>query len=385
MMSWSDYLSRRLAERRGTSLWRRRQAHQSANGRHLYTSDGQQYLNFSSNDYLGLSQHPEVIAAWQQGAEQYGVGSGGSGHVTGYTAAHHALDQQLAEWLGYSRALLFISGYSANQGVIAALMEKEDRIIADRLNHASLMEAAMHSPAQFRRFLHNNPISLKQHLGKSCAGKTLVVTEGVFSMDGDSAPLSEITRLAQSTGSWLMVDDAHGIGIYGDEGRGSCWLQNVKPEILIVTFGKAFGLSGAAVLCDEQTAEYFVQYSRHLIYSTSMPPAQAVALSEATRQIRAGDELRQRLQNNIQYFRREAQNLSFSLTDSETAIQPVIIGNNERCIALSETMKQQNLWVKAILPPTVSPDSARLRITLTADHTQQDIDVLLEALRGFDR
>ncbi|MCC8366486.1 8-amino-7-oxononanoate synthase [Xenorhabdus sp. PB61.4] len=384
-MSWSDYLSRRLAERRGTSLWRRRQAHQSANGRHLYTSDGQQYLNFSSNDYLGLSQHPEVIAAWQQGAEQYGVGSGGSGHVTGYTAAHHALDQQLAEWLGYSRALLFISGYSANQGVIAALMEKEDRIIADRLNHASLMEAAMHSPAQFRRFLHNNPISLKQHLGKSCAGKTLVVTEGVFSMDGDSAPLSEITRLAQSTGSWLMVDDAHGIGIYGDEGRGSCWLQNVKPEILIVTFGKAFGLSGAAVLCDEQTAEYFVQYSRHLIYSTSMPPAQAVALSEATRQIRAGDELRQRLQNNIQYFRREAQNLSFSLTDSETAIQPVIIGNNERCIALSETMKQQNLWVKAILPPTVSPDSARLRITLTADHTQQDIDVLLEALRGFDR
>ncbi|WP_426578462.1 8-amino-7-oxononanoate synthase [Xenorhabdus stockiae] len=384
-MSWSDYLSRRLAERRGTSLWRRRQAHQSANGRHLYTSDGQQYLNFSSNDYLGLSQHPEVIAAWQQGAEQYGVGSGGSGHVTGYTAAHHALEQQLAEWLGYSRALLFISGYSANQGVIAALMEKEDRIIADRLNHASLMEAAMHSPAQFRRFLHNNPISLKQHLGKSCAGKTLVVTEGVFSMDGDSAPLSEITRLAQSTGSWLMVDDAHGIGIYGDEGRGSCWLQNVKPEILIVTFGKAFGLSGAAVLCDEQTAEYFVQYSRHLIYSTSMPPAQAVALSEATRQIRAGDELRQRLQNNIQYFRREAQNLSFSLTDSETAIQPVIIGNNERCIALSETMKQQNLWVKAILPPTVSPDSARLRITLTADHTQQDIDVLLEALRGFDR
>ncbi|PHM71497.1 8-amino-7-oxononanoate synthase [Xenorhabdus sp. KJ12.1] len=385
MMSWSDSLSRRLAERRDTSLWRRRQAHQSSNGRHLYTSDGQQYLNFSSNDYLGLSQHPEVIAAWQQGAEQYGVGSGGSGHVTGYTSAHHALEQQLAEWLGYSRALLFISGYSANQGVIAALMEKEDRIIADRLSHASLMEAAMHSPAQLRRFLHNNPISLKQHLGKSCAGKTLVVTEGVFSMDGDCAPLSEITQTTQSTGSWLMVDDAHGIGIYGDEGRGSCWLQNVKPEILIVTFGKAFGLSGAAVLCDEQTAEYFVQYSRHLIYSTSMPPAQAVALSEATRQIRAGDELRQRLQNNIQYFRREAQNLSFSLTDSETAIQPVIIGNNERCIALSETMKQQNLWVKAILPPTVSPDSARLRITLTADHTQQDIDVLLEALRGFDR
>ncbi|QTL41732.1 8-amino-7-oxononanoate synthase [Xenorhabdus budapestensis] len=380
-MNWSDSISRRLAERRGTSLWRSRQVHLGSDGQLLDTSDGQ-YLNFSSNDYLGLSQHPQIIAAWQQGAEQYGVGSGGSGHVTGYTAAHYMLEQQLAEWLGYSRALLFISGYAANQGVIAALMEKEDRIIADRLSHASLMEAAMQSPAQLRRFLHNNPDSLKQHLAKECAGKTLVVTEGIFSMDGDSAPLDVIAQQAQSTGSWLMVDDAHGIGIRGDEGRGSCWLQDVKPELLIVTFGKAFGLSGAAVLCDEQTAEYLIQYSRHLIYSTSMPPAQAVALSEAVRQIRAGDELRYRLQNNIRYFRREAQNLPFSLMDSEIAIQPVIIGDNERCIALSHLLMQQKVWVKAILPPTVPPDSARLRVTLTANHTRQDIDVLLEALRG---
>ncbi len=382
MMNWSDFISRRLAERRGTSLWRSRQVHLGSNGQLLDTSDGQ-YLNFSSNDYLGLSQHPQIIAAWQQGAERYGVGSGGSGHVTGYTAAHHMLEQQLAEWLGYSRALLFISGYAANQGVIAALMEKEDRIIADRLSHASLMEAAMQSPAQLRRFLHNNPDSLKQHLAKECAGKTFVVTEGVFSMDGDSAPLDVIAQQTQSTGSWLLVDDAHGIGIRGDEGRGSCWLRDVKPEFLIVTFGKAFGLSGAAVLCDEQTAEYLVQYARHLIYSTSMPPAQAVALSEAVRQIRAGDELRYRLQNNIRYFRREAQNLPFSLMGSETAIQPVIIGDNERCIALSHSLMQQKLWVKAILPPTVPPDSARLRITLTANHTQQHIDVLLEALRGY--
>ncbi|MBD2815731.1 8-amino-7-oxononanoate synthase [Xenorhabdus sp. Flor] len=381
-MNWSDSISRRLAERRGTALWRSRQVHLGSYGQLLDTSDGQ-YLNFSSNDYLGLSQNPQIIAAWQQGAERYGVGSGGSGHVTGYTAAHHMLEQQLAEWLGYPRALLFISGYAANQGVIAALMEKEDRIIADRLSHASLMEAAMQSPAQLRRFLHNNPDSLKQHLAKECTGKTLVVTEGIFSMDGDSAPLDVIAQQTQSTGGWLMVDDAHGIGIRGDEGRGSCWLQDVKPELLIVTFGKAFGLSGAAVLCDEQTAEYLIQYARHLIYSTSMPPAQAVALSEAVRQIRVGDELRHRLQNNIRYFRREAQNLSFSLMDSETVIQPVIIGDNERCIALSHLLMQQKVWVKAILPPTVPPDSARLRITLTANHTRQDIDVLLEALRGF--
>ncbi|MDC9620532.1 8-amino-7-oxononanoate synthase [Xenorhabdus sp. XENO-7] len=380
-MNWSDTISRRLTERRGTSLWRSRQVHLGSDGRLLHTSDGQ-YLNFSSNDYLGLSQHPQIIAAWQQGAEQYGVGSGGSGHVTGYTAVHHTLEQQLAEWLGYSRALLFISGYAANQGVIAALMEKDDRIIADRLSHASLMEAAMHSPAQLRRFLHNDPNSLKQHLAKDCAGKTLVVTEGIFSMDGDCAPLASLAQQTKSTGSWLMVDDAHGIGIYGEQGRGSCWAQNVKPEILIVTFGKAFGLSGAAVLCDEQTAEYLIQYARHLIYSTSMPPAQAVALSEAVRQIKEGDELRQRLQNNIRYFRREAHHLPFTLMDSETAIQPLIIGDNERCIALSHALRQQKVWVKSILPPTVPLESARLRITLTASHTQQDIEILLEALHG---
>ncbi|MGJ0579646.1 8-amino-7-oxononanoate synthase [Xenorhabdus bovienii] len=380
-MNWSDTISRRLTERRGTSRWRSRQAHLGSDGRLLHTSDGQ-YLNFSSNDYLGLSQHPQIIAAWQQGAEQYGVGSGGSGHVTGYTAVHHTLEQQLAEWLGYSRALLFISGYAANQGVIAALMEKDDRIIADRLSHASLIEAAIHSPAQLRRFLHNDPNSLKQHLAKDCAGKTLVVTEGIFSMDGDCAPLASLAQQTQSTGSWLMVDDAHGIGIHGEQGRGSCWAQNVKPEILIVTFGKAFGLSGAAVLCDEQTAEYLIQYSRHLIYSTSMPPAQAVALSEAVRQIKEGDELRQRLQNNIRYFRREAHHLPFTLMDSETAIQPLIIGDNERCIALSHVLRQQKVWVKSILPPTVPLESARLRITLTASHTQQDIEILLEALHG---
>ncbi|MGJ0636428.1 8-amino-7-oxononanoate synthase [Xenorhabdus bovienii] len=380
-MNWSDTISRRLTERRGTSLWRSRQVHLGSDGRLLHTSDGQ-YLNFSSNDYLGLSQHPQIIAAWQQGAEQYGVGSGGSGHVTGYTAVHHTLEQQLAEWLGYSRALLFISGYAANQGVIAALMEKDDRIIADRLSHASLIEAAMHSPAQLRRFLHNDPNSLKQHLAKDCAGKTLVVTEGIFSMDGDCAPLASLAQQTKSTGSWLMVDDAHGIGIHGEQGRGSCWAQNVKPEILIVTFGKAFGLSGAAVLCDEQTAEYLIQYARHLIYSTSMPPAQAVALSEAVRQIKEGDELRQRLQNNIRYFRREAHHLPFTLMDSETAVQPLIIGDNERCIALSHALRQQKVWVKPILPPTVPLESARLRITLTASHTQQDIEILLEALHG---
>ncbi|MBS9430823.1 8-amino-7-oxononanoate synthase [Photorhabdus akhurstii] len=381
-MDWSAYLSRQLSERRDTSLWRQRQVNQKSDGRFLYTVDDK-YLNFSSNDYLGLSANSAVIAAWQRGAEQYGVGSGGSGHIAGYTKAHQLLEQQLADWLGYPKALLFISGYSANQGVIAALMMKQDRIIADRLSHASLMEAAMYSPAQLRRFLHNQPESLADLLAKPCIGKTLVVTEGVFSMDGDCAPLADIHQQTKASGNWLMVDDAHGIGVCGEQGRGSCWQQKVKPEILIVTFGKAFGLSGAAVLCDEQTAEYLVQYARHLIYSTSMPPAQAQALSEAVRQIQAGDELRQRLQQNINYFRQQAQKLPFNLTDSTTAIQPLIVSDNELSISLSRYLQQKGIWVTAIRPPTVPPGSARLRITLTASHTLQDIDMLMEVLHEF--
>ncbi|WP_434527271.1 8-amino-7-oxononanoate synthase [Photorhabdus asymbiotica] len=381
-MNWSAYFSRQLSQLRDSSLWRQRQVNQKSDGRFLYTTAGK-YLNFSSNDYLGLSTNPSVISAWQQGAEQYGVGSGGSGHIIGYTTAHQVLEQQLADWLGYPKALLFISGYSANQGVISALMTRQDRIIADRLSHASLIEAAMHSPAQLQRFLHNQPESLKDLLATPCVGKTLVVTEGVFSMDGDRAPLSDIYQQTNAFGNWLMVDDAHGIGVCGEQGRGSCWQQKVIPEILIVTFGKAFGLSGAAVLCDEQTAEYLIQYSRHLIYSTSMPPAQAQAISEAVRQIQAGDELRQQLQQNIDYFRQRAQKLPFTLIDSEMAIQPLIIGDNELSLTLSQYLQQKGIWVKAIRPPTVPSGSARLRITLTASHTQQDIDKLMEALYEF--
>ena len=216
-----------------------------------------------------------MIAARQQGAQRYGVGSGGSGHVTGFCAAHQALEEQLAEWLGYPRALLFISGYAANRAVLAALMQKGDRILADRLSHASLLEAAAQSPAELRRFQHNQPQALADLLAKPCEGQRLAVTEGVFSMDGDGAPLVELHRLTRAAGARLMVDDAHGVGVRGEQGRGSCWQQGVRPELLVATFGKAFGVSGAAVLCDEATAEYLLQFARHLIYSTAMPPAQA--------------------------------------------------------------------------------------------------------------
>ena len=301
--------------------------------------EGERWLNFSSNDYLGLSQHPAIIAAWQQGATRYGVGAGGSGHVSGYSEAHRALEEALADWLGYPRALLFISGFAANQALIAALVEKDDQ---------------------------------------------LAVTEGIFSMDGDSAPLAAIHAATQAAGAVLLVDDAHGVGVVGDEGRGSCAAQAVRPELLVVTFGKAFGVSGAAVLCDEAMADYLLQFARHLIYSTAMPPAQAVALSAALGIIRSdeGQQRRDILAARIRQFREGMGEVSLGLTDSVSAIQPLIVGDNARALNLACRLRDAGCWATAIRPPTVPVGSARLRLTLTAAHHAEDINRLLEVLHG---
>ncbi|MBU6516737.1 8-amino-7-oxononanoate synthase [Pantoea sp. B270] len=376
---WSERIAQALTAQRTADGWRQRRRIEHNSVREI-TLDGQRYRHFSSNDYLGLSQHPAVMAAWQQGVREAGVGAGASGHVTGYSRHHAQLEQQLASWLGYPRALLFISGFAANQAVIHLLAQKSDRIIADKLAHASLLDAASHSPATLRRFAHNQPASLAKLLATRAEGGTLVVTEGVFSMDGDSAPLAELAAETRRAGGWLLVDDAHGIGVTGEQGRGSCWQQQVKPELLVVTFGKGFGVSGAALLCDDATADYVEQFSRHLIYSTAMPPAQCCALLAALAQIQQGDALRARLQQNIARFRAGAAQLPWQLMASDSAIQPLIVGENRTALALSQRLAQAGCWVSAIRPPTVPPGTARLRITLTAAHHPEDIDALLEAL-----
>jgi len=376
---WSERIAQALTAQRTADGWRQRRRIEHNSVREI-TLDGQRYRHFSSNDYLGLSQHPAVMAAWQQGVREAGVGAGASGHVTGYSRHHAQLEQQLASWLGYPRALLFISGFAANQAVIHLLAQKSDRIIADKLAHASLLDAASHSPATLRRFAHNQPASLAKLLATRAEGGTLVVTEGVFSMDGDSAPLAELAAETRRAGGWLLVDDAHGIGVTGEQGRGSCWQQQVKPELLVVTFGKGFGVSGAALLCDDATADYVEQFSRHLIYSTAMPPAQCCALLAALAQIQQGDALRARLQQNIARFRAGAAQLPWQLMASDSAIQPLIVGENRAALALSQRLAQAGCWVSAIRPPTVPPGTARLRITLTAAHHPEDIDALLEAL-----
>ncbi|MCE0824887.1 8-amino-7-oxononanoate synthase [Buttiauxella sp. A2-C2_NF] len=383
-MTWQQRIDSALEQRRANDSFRIRQVNQQGSGRYLVQNQTR-YLNFSSNDYLGMSHHAQVIQAWQQGAETYGVGSGGSGHVTGYHETHQQFEQQLADWLGFPRALLFISGFAANQALIAALTEKSDRIIADKLSHASLLEAAMNSPAQLRRFTHNDVPSLQTLLAQPHEGQQLVVTEGVFSMDGDAAPLAEITQLSRNAGALLMVDDAHGIGVIGEEGRGSCDQQQIKPDLLVVTFGKAFGASGAAVLCSESLADYLLQFARHLIYSTAMPPAQACALSAALNVIRHDESRRAQLRANIAHFRSGVAQLSLKLMASQTAIQPLIVGENQAAVNLASTMRERGFWMTAIRPPTVPPGTARLRVTLTASHTADDIDKLLEALYDATR
>lgn len=380
-MSWQQRIDSALAQRQAASALRRRQVVTQGAGRWLVAEE-KRYLNFASNDYLGLSQHPQVIAAWQQGAARFGVGSGGSGHVSGYSCAHQQCEAHLAQWLGFPRALLFISGFAANQAVITALATKDDRIVADRLSHASLLEAASLSPAQLRRFAHNDASQLQRLLAKPIGGQQLVITEGIFSMDGDSAPLADIGRITRDAGAWLMVDDAHGIGVSGDEGRGSCRQQQVQPDLLIVTFGKGFGVSGAAVLCSETVADYLLQFARHLIYSTAMPPAQAVALQAALAVIRSdeGRARRETLAQHIAFFRAAAAALDVAMTDSSSAIQPLIVGDNARALRMADALRQQGCWATAIRPPTVAQGTARLRLTLTAAHTTDDIARLLEVL-----
>ncbi|XBC38430.1 MAG: 8-amino-7-oxononanoate synthase [Buchnera aphidicola (Floraphis choui)] len=338
------------------------------------------YKNFSSNDYLGLSNDYRIIRAWKVGADRYGVGSSGSSFITGYSTLHQSLEEELAEWMGYHKAILFISGFTANEAVIMTLIKKKDRIFADKFSHASLLISSYNSQGKLYRFVHNEISSLKNQYDRSNGGEILIVTEGVFSMDGDFSPLLLIFNFSRKVGGLLLVDDAHGIGIMGLEGRGSCNKQGIKPDILTITFSKAFGISGAAVLCNKDIAEYIIQFSKHLIFSTAMPTAQVYAIQQSLRCIKKADDLREQLNDNIQYFLNQSKSLSFKLNGLFSAIQPIIIGDNKKTMQLSSKLKLSGLWVNAVRPPTVPVNQARLRITINSTHTKNDIDYLIENL-----
>ncbi|HSG04421.1 MAG TPA: 8-amino-7-oxononanoate synthase [Marinobacterium sp.] len=375
-------LKQALEAREQAHLYRRRRTLDSTQSP-IVKVDGRECLAFCSNDYLGLAADPRLSKALQQGAELYGSGSGASHLVLGHSRAHHQLEEALAEHTGRERVLLFSTGYMANLGAIAALSGRGDQVIQDKLNHASLLDGGLLSGARFKRFRHADMSALESALSSSTQADALVVTDGVFSMDGDIAPLPEMARLCEQHQAHLLVDDAHGFGALGKNGGGVAELYNLDQTqlpILIGTLGKAFGTGGAFVAGSETLIEYLIQFARPYIYTTAMPPAIAHATLESLRIVRAEQWRRDKLTKLIQQFRAGVESMGLELMASETAIQPILIGEADKAIKLSQALEQQGVFVGAIRPPTVPAGSARLRITLSAAHTEEQVNRLLNAL-----
>ncbi|WP_293267664.1 8-amino-7-oxononanoate synthase [Neptunomonas sp.] len=377
-----DQLASELQTRKQASLYRERRVLQSPQQPDVIV-DGKAYLAFCSNDYLGLANHPDIVAAFKQAADEYGVGGGASHLVNGHSFHHHALEEELAAFTGRSRALLFSNGYMANLGAVNALLNKQDAVFEDRLNHASLLDAGLLSGARFQRYLHNDVNSLSQRLSKATARRSLVVTDGVFSMDGDIADLPAICETANDNNAWVMVDDAHGIGCLGRKGAGCAEFFDLSQEqlpVLMGTLGKAFGTSGAFVAGSEELIETLVQHARTYIYTTSMPPAVAAATRASLKLVQADLWRREHLNELIKRFRDGCEQLGLDLRDSPTPIQPILIGDADRAMSMSEALREKGMFVTAIRPPTVPNGSARLRVTLSASHSLEHVDRLLDAL-----
>lgn len=375
-----DELDRALDGLRAAHLYRRRRVIDGPQQPRTVVND-RALLSFCSNDYLGLANHPQVIKALRDGAERWGVGSGAAHLVNGHSRAHQRLEEELAELTRRPRALLFSTGYMANLGVITALAGRGDRVLEDRLNHASLIDGALLSRATLRRYPHGDPSALARMLD---GGDTrLIATDGVFSMDGDLAPLPELALIARDAGAWLLVDDAHGLGVLGREGRGSLdrfALDADAVPILMGTLGKALGTFGAFVAGSEALIETLIQRARPYIYTTATPPALAEATRVALTIARRDEWRRERLRELVRRFRAGASQLGFPLADSRTPIQPLIAGSAERAIDWSAALERAGILVAAIRPPTVPEGSARLRISFSAAHEEADVDLLLDAL-----
>jgi 8-amino-7-oxononanoate synthase len=379
-------LQSELNERAALGLLRQRSMLQSPQAPHILV-DGKSYLSFCSNDYLGLANHPQLIAALQQGAQQHGVGAGAAHLVSGHHTAHHQLENELAAFAGKPAALLFSTGYMANIGIVQALVGKDDTVFADKFNHASLNDAMQLSRATVKRYRHHDLIQLVQLLEQAKSGRKLVITDAVFSMDGDLAPLPELLALCEQHDAWLLVDDAHGFGVLGVQGRGSLAHFGItsKRIIYMATLGKAAGVFGAFVAAEQVVIDTLINHARSYIYTTATPPALASALLESLQLIKSGDELRAHLQRLIAQLRDGLRDVSWKLMPSVTAIQPLLIGGNNAALDLSNALRERSIWVTAIRPPTVPQGTARLRITLSAAHSAADVTRLIETLHEVAR
>jgi 8-amino-7-oxononanoate synthase len=341
--------------------------------------NGKTYLNFSSNDYLGLSQDPQLKKAMQQGVERYGMGSTGSSLITGYHSAHQALEETICEWLNKPACLLFSSGFAANSGIIQALANLNNTaFFIDKLSHASIIDGVLSTKAPFKRFLHNNDVHLAQMLhtkDQSC--DPVIVSEGVFSMDGDAAPIDKLNQMAQHHRACLMIDDAHAIGVKGAQGEGSVAESNI--DIIMGTFGKALGTSGAFVACDQPLHEYFVNYCRHYIYSTAIPPSIAWATKAAIELCKTQRWRREKIQALSHLFQQQLDE-GITLVPSQSSIHAIIVGDENKALLASEKLKDEGIWLAPIRPPTVPKGSSRLRVTICANHNDNNIKYLAECL-----
>ncbi len=386
-------LAARLARQRQSHLYRTRRIRQGPQDTTVVV-DGRSCISFCSNDYLGLASHPALVAALREGAALHGAGSGASHLVTGHSAVHHELEAALADFTGRGRALLFSSGYLANLGLVSALASPGHCVYEDRLNHASLIDAALLSRARLRRYAHGDARALAQQMDRHPDAPALIVSDGVFSMDGDLAPLPDLAALARGKGATLIVDDAHGLGVLGAAGGGSVahfGLGAQDVPVLMGTLGKAFGTFGAFVAGSGELIEYLIQFARTYIYTTALPPAIAHATLAALRLAREEDGRRQALQQLCRRFIQGARQLDLPLPAHLAAdgdappvpIVPLILGGNQRALAVSRALEERGILVTAIRPPTVPAGSARLRITLSANHTPDQVDHLLETLSAL--
>lgn len=382
-LPWHNELTAALAERKAAGRYRQNRLRVGEQGVHIHLGD-KTILSFCSNDYLGLAAHPDIKKAFKEAVDKEGVGSGAAHLLTGHSYYHQALEEKLADFTGQQRVLLFSTGYMANLGVIDGLLNRGDAVIQDKWNHASLLDGGRLTDADQLRYPHADMGLLHKRLHNAATAKhRLIVSDGVFSMDGDIAPLPEIMALSEQHHAAVLIDDAHGFGVIGEGGRGTVSHFQITPDkapIVVGTLGKAIGTGGAFVAADELVIETLIQQARSYVYTTAQPPAIAAATLVSLDLVEKEQWRRDQLQQLIQQFRQGAEQLGLELMPSMTPIQPVIIGEDKKALEIGAKLEEQGILVGVIRPPTVPKNTARLRITFSAAHTEQDVNRLLSAL-----
>ena len=373
-----DFIRTDVEEQKAKSRYRQLVCNSTASQGNEIIIKGKSYLNFSSNDYLGLNNHAQINKALQEGVDRFGTCSSSSSLVTGYHYAHQALEDDICQWLNKPKCMLFSSGFSANLALFNALGKNEQsHFYLDKLSHASMIDGAYQSKAKVKRFTHNNIEQLTKLLTADHCANKLVASEGVFSMDGCQAKVAELAELAKSQQAWLYLDDAHSIGVIGNKGQGSNSIADI--DITMATFGKAVATSGAFLTCDENLHEYLVNFSRHYIYSTAMSPAIAWATRKSIELIQCEHWRREKIVELSALFT-DLLAPEVELVSTQSSIHAIIIGDEKKALLASEQLKKQGIWLTAIRPPTVAINSSRLRVTICASHNTKDIKYLAESI-----